>query len=281
MKVFKTVQEIEGFVNRQKTQQYIIGFVPTMGALHKGHTSLIQEAKNRGCVAICSIYVNPKQFNNKADLDSYPITIEDDIQILEKNGCDAVFIPSNDEIYPKETRKVFDFSPLDQVMEGIGRPGHFNGVGLVVERLFDIIKPNYTFFGKKDFQQLAIVKHLVKSLNLDVNVVACPTIREVSGLAMSSRNTRLSPNAREQAAEIYKALKYTKQNTLKKTVKELKEEVERMILSNPLFKLEYFEIADGNLLQPIHNWEDANFIVAFIAVEVEGVRLLDNITLIG
>lgn len=253
-----------------------IGFVPTMGALHKGHLSLIEKAKEENDIVICSIFVNPIQFNNPEDLEKYPRDIEMDSKLLEAIGCDYLFSPNQDEVYSEKPNEEFDFSGLDKVMEGKQRPGHFNGVAVIVSRLFDWIKPHRAYFGEKDFQQLAIIKAMVGNLGLDIEIIPCPIIREEDGLAMSSRNQRLSPQARAIAPKINSILR--KSNSLKENISitQVKSFVINEFKLVKEFDLEYFEIVDAITLEPI-NQISPNGVVGCVAVSLEGVRLIDVI----
>lgn len=276
MQVFYTVKEIQSFLSGQKS----IGFVPTMGALHQAHISLIDISKKENQITVCSIFVNPKQFNKKEDLVQYPRNIESDLAKLKEANCDVVFVPSVDEVYPKEVKKVFDFGLLSEVMEAEHRPGHFNGVAIVIERFFEILTPTNAYFGEKDFQQLAVIKALVKQIKSTVKIVGCPIFREESGLAMSSRNERLTIIEKVIASEISKALTFIKENKKKYSIAELKVIFSTKIKEHNLLKLEYFEIANANTLQPINNWNEAEMFIAFTAVNISGVRLIDNMTII-
>lgn len=275
---FDSIKPLQEYleVNPNKT----IGFVPTMGALHKGHISLIKNAQLNCDIVVCSIFVNPKQFNKQQDLDNYPNTIERDLKNLEECNCDIVFVPSVLEIYPKNsTEKSYDFGSLATEMEGEHRPGHFDGVAQVIERFFQIINPDYAFFGEKDYQQLAIVRALTKQLNLKVKIIGCPTVREPSGLAMSSRNERLTEEEKKAASKIFKCLKYISENKEKYSVKEIKQYFINNIDNDPHLKTEYFEIADSITLKKIKDWKECGQPIAFTAVNVRDVRLIDNITI--
>jgi pantoate--beta-alanine ligase len=276
MLVYKSVKELTQFLlqNKHKT----IGFVPTMGALHQGHLSLINLSKNKAELTICSIFVNPIQFNKKEDLDNYPRTIDADTLKLESVNCDVLFLPSVDEMYPTKAYNDFDFGDLATVMEGEHRPGHFNGVANVIQRFFEIIKPMYAFFGEKDFQQLAIVRALTKQLHLSIEIIGCPILREESGLAMSSRNERLTADERTRAAIIYRSLLNIKTSYKNITIEKAKANFKDAIEDEQL-ALEYIEFADGNTLQPIKKWSETNYCVAFVAVNVGKVRLIDNLTI--
>ncbi len=277
MNVFEKAVELNQFLLSAREKGKSVGFVPTMGALHNGHSSLINKAKHENEVVVASIFVNPTQFNNPDDLKKYPRTIEADKELLQKNGCDVLFFPSIDEIYPQKDTTVFDLGGLDTLMEGKFRPGHFNGVAMVVKRLFEIVQPNNAYFGEKDFQQLAIIRYMVKSENLPVNIIGCPTLRETSGLAMSSRNTRLTEQEKAEAAAIYKALIEAKANTKTATPQKVKKIFEESIRQNPVFKFEYFEIVDSEALLPVEEWNSKRKAVGCVALWIRDVRLIDNI----
>jgi pantoate--beta-alanine ligase len=283
MLIYKSVNELQQFLTENKhlpdgKAGKTIGFVPTMGALHQGHLSLIEASQQKADVTICSIFVNPIQFNKQEDLDNYPRNVDADVLKLESVNCDVLFLPSVEEMYPNKQYKNFEFGNLAEVMEGEHRPGHFNGVANVIERFFEIIHPNYAFFGEKDFQQLAIVKALTKQLELKTEIVGCLILREDSGLAMSSRNERLSVTQKKDAAIIFEALSFIKQNYLKYTIAEHKNYFSKTISAKKM-ELEYIEFADGNTLQPIQNFNETNYCVVFIAVHVGKVRLIDNVTI--
>jgi pantoate--beta-alanine ligase len=257
-----------------------IGFIPTMGALHQGHLSLVAEAKKTTDKVVVSIFVNPTQFDKKEDLINYPTTIDNDLDLLKNIGCDFVFIPSTKEMYEQNIQsQSFDFDQLDKVMEGAHRKGHFDGVGTIVKRLFEIVKPNYAFFGEKDFQQLQIIKKMVKKEHLPVTIISVPIYRESDGLAMSSRNARLSKAHREAAPFIYKTLKTAKELFGIKNAVEVTEWVAKEFQKHPLLKLEYFTIADETSLKPIQKYKSTQKYRAFIAVFAGSIRLIDNIAL--
>lgn len=276
MQVFKETNKLKIELSSQKGKGKKIGFVPTMGALHKGHISLVQQSLNENDLTVCSIFINPTQFNNKSDLLKYPRTLEADLNLLQEAGCNLVFTPAVEEIYPETDTRVFDFGNLDKVMEGKYRAGHFNGVAQVVSRLFDIVQPNKAYFGEKDFQQLAIIKSLTLQLNLPVEIVPCPIVRENDGLAMSSRNKLLSPAHRKSSTLISKTLYIALQ---KKSVplEELKTWVKQTINSDKNLKVEYFEIVDFDSLHSLSNWADSKKPIGCIAVFAGKVRLIDNI----
>lgn len=276
MQIFTQINDIQTSIGFLKKEIHTIGFVPTMGALHAGHLSLIEKAQTENDIVVCSIFVNPVQFNNKEDFDKYPVQYDVDIELLKKNGCDVLFIPSVKEMYPEAPNENFSFGQLENVMEGAFRPGHFNGVAIVVKKLFEIIKPDKAYFGEKDFQQLMIIQALVRQLNFDIEIVPCPIIREADGLAMSSRNVRLTLHQRAIAPQIYALLKNCVEHSAIASVAEVKEEFIAKISAFPEFKLDYFEIADENSLQLISSWEDSKSPRAFAAIFMENVRLIDN-----
>ena len=259
-----------------------IGFVPTMGALHQGHISLVTEAQKYCNIVVVSIFVNPAQFNNPDDLASYPRTVEADCAMLGKAGADIVLIPSEKEIYPTSQSSDVDLGGLDSTGEGPRRPGHFTGVARVVTRLFDIVKPQYAFFGEKDFQQLAIIRHFTKELNYPVQVISCPTIRERDGVAMSSRNMLLSDSHRNAAPHIFATLLKAKEMCSKQehpNIKEITEWIKTQIDSNPLLKVEYAEPVQPLTMKVVTEWESACDIQLCVAVYAGKVRLIDNIKL--
>jgi pantoate--beta-alanine ligase len=298
MIILKSKLETQKFLNNLRNQQHTIGFVPTMGALHQGHISLINNAKAECNVVIASIFVNPTQFNDLNDLKNYPRTFEADCQMLEKAGCDAVFAPEIAEMYTLEELerknnpdsyrdedktwtegKIVDFGALEKVMEGAHRPGHFNGVAQVVSKLFRIVEPNKAYFGQKDFQQLAIIRSMVEQLNMPIQIIACPILREQNGLAMSSRNERLTPEQRKTAALISKTLFQVKDLQQSKTIAELQSFAKQQLNAEPQFKLEYFEIADVKTLQPVTEYKANQERIACVALKLGEIRLIDNILL--
>ncbi len=279
MFIFKRVTDLQRFVERQKKEGKLVGFVPTMGALHEGHMSLIKRANDESEISVCSIFVNPTQFNDKDDLKKYPRPIEKDIELLIANACDVLFLPEVEDVYPKGPKPlVIDFGKLDKVMEGAFREGHFAGVAQVVKRLLDIVLPDKLFMGQKDFQQFTIIQNMIDQLDIPTELVVCDIMREKSGLAMSSRNVRLSEKGRKAATLLHKTLKAAK----KKVNSSTPEKVEKWALKElaaPGFEPEYFTIADGYTLQPIKEFSDTDYVVACIAVWHEGVRLIDNMIL--
>jgi len=277
LKIFNTVDGIRDEVVAMRAKGLSIGFVPTMGALHEGHLSLLHQAIEENDISICSIFVNPIQFNNEQDLSKYPRTLDDDCKKLEKASCDLVFAPSVDVMYPDGENEKFYFGPLEEVMEGAHRPGHFNGVAVVVKRLFEICLPHRAYFGEKDFQQLMIIKVLVKQVNMPVEIIGCPIIREDDGLAMSSRNARLSPEERVNAAFIYKALSKIKMRAGQKPLEDILSRITERLNSVPGMKVEYLQVADENTLLPIKYWDDAENIRVFVATFLGEIRLIDNL----
>jgi len=259
-----------------------LGFVPTMGALHNGHISLVEDAKRKCPLIVVSIYVNPTQFNDKEDLKNYPRTIEADLALLNKHlrKEDIVFTPDDKEVYPEEDKRIFSFGNLDNVMEALNRPGHFNGVGLVVSRLFDIVRPDMAFFGLKDFQQVAVIKSLVRQLKLVVKIVDCPIVREPDGLAMSSRNRLLEKDIREKAPVIFKTISRAAEMIGDNDVPVIKKFVKSTIEKEEGFRIEYFEIVDDIDLIPVSNKrsiKEGKHYFGCIAVKAGKIRLIDNI----
>ncbi|MDY6800289.1 MAG: pantoate--beta-alanine ligase [Bacteroidota bacterium] len=277
MKILKKRTEVVAELSLLKQQGKSIGFVPTMGALHQGHLSLIECSNKKDDITVVSIFVNPTQFNNPKDFEKYPRILEDDLEQLKKVKCDLLFVPSNEEIYPEEDKREFDFGHLDKVMEGAHRPGHFKGVGLVVSKLFEIVNPHRAYFGEKDFQQIAIIKKLIKILNFSIEIVSCPIIREKDGLAMSSRNMRLTFEQRKNVSLIAKTLFEAREKAKLLSVKETQEWVINTINKNPYLDVEYFEIVDENTLLSVENWKQPGNKRGCIAVNVGDIRLIDNI----
>ncbi len=278
MKIIHSIQELQTELARFRNEGKRIGFVPTMGALHAGHISLVENSTKDNEVTVVSIFVNPTQFNDPDDLQKYPRTLEADCALLSAAGDVIVFAPEVKEMYPQPDTRRFDYAPLDTVMEGRFRPGHFNGVCQIVSKLFDAVMPHRAYFGEKDFQQLAIIRKLVQSMQYPIDIVGCPIVREADGLAMSSRNTRLSAREREIALKIsetlFKSRTFAEAHTLAGTLAFVVDTIGTV----EGLQLEYFEIVDGNTLQRISNWEEASFVVGCIAVWCGKVRLIDNIT---
>lgn len=277
MKVIQTIKELRAELALYRQKGKTIGFVPTMGALHEGHASLVRRAVVENDVVVVSDFVNPTQFNDPKDLQKYPRTLEADCELLEKEGVTFVFAPSVEEIYPEPDTRRFSYAPLDTVMEGKYRPGHFNGVCQIVSKLFLIVEPHFAYFGEKDFQQLTIVREMAIRMDMPVQIVGCPIVREEDGLALSSRNARLSAEERVQALAIsrtlFESLSYSKTHT----VSETQFFVEKAIANSEGLELEYFELVDGDTLQKISSWEETDYVVGCIAVYCGGVRLIDNI----
>lgn len=280
MLTFSKITETQTFLDNERKQGLSIGFVPTMGALHEGHLQLMRRAKKENDLLVVSIFVNPIQFNNPKDLEKYPRNLEADKELLESVGCDVLFSPDTQEMYPEEVKEKFDFGALETVMEGAHRPGHFNGVAIVVKKLFNIVKPDRAYFGEKDFQQLAIIQKLVEIENLDIEIVPCPIVREVDGLAMSSRNARLTPEERAIAPNIFRILEYAKSKKESICAAPMKQMVINMFEANEDLQLEYFEIADDKNLQPVKSWESNKGVLGFVALQLGNVRLIDNIRFI-
>jgi len=281
MLIFNRQEDLKNHLKSVAKENTTIGFVPTMGALHQGHLSLIEKSLGENQVTVVSIFVNPTQFNNAEDLEKYPRTLEKDTQKIENVSKEVlVFAPSVEDIYNGNTVSAsFNFDGLENQMEGEHRPGHFDGVGTIVKRLFEIVHPTNAYFGEKDFQQLQIVKKMVEKHQMPVNVIGCPIFREQNGLAMSSRNERLSAQQREDASLIYKTLKTAKEKFGTESAKEVTSWVEGVFKKNPEFKLEYFQIADEDQLLPIQEKDNSKKYRAFIAVFINSIRLIDNISL--
>ncbi len=281
MIIHKTVDGIEkklrSFINEHKT----IGFVPTMGALHDGHISLIRSSKEQNDCTVCSIFVNPTQFNDKEDFKKYPVTIEKDILLLERSGADILFLPSANEIYPEGTDKLrhYDLGSLETILEGAYRPGHFQGVCQVVDRLLSIIKPTVLYLGQKDYQQCMVLKKMMEETGSPTKITLSPTLREASGLAMSSRNMRLNEQDKTKAAAIYETLLFIKQNISSSEIQTLKAQAAEMLLQNGFDKVDYVEIANAETLAPVSVWDGEAKLVALVAAFIGGVRLIDNMFL--
>lgn len=289
MHKFETVSSIKEALAKAKAEGKTIGLVPTMGALHEGHLSLIRRAAKENDVAVVSMFVNPIQFNNKEDLEKYPRTIDADLKLVEGvEGTVFAFVPSVEEMYPEPVKQEYHFGPLEEVMEGPQRPGHFSGVAVVVRRLFDIAEPKRAYFGEKDYQQLAIIRNLIEQIHYDIEIVACPIVRADDGLALSSRNMRLSPAARAIAPAIYDTLQQAAEMAEYEDVDEVKEWVMSTLASfhevnaeqcpdGLMFEPEYFEVVNARTLQPIEDWDETgdDGAVGCIAVWLDGVRLID------
>ncbi len=276
MKILETADAIKTYRESVKKTSKTIGLVPTMGALHDGHLSLIDAAKKECDIVVVSIFVNPTQFNDPFDLKNYPRTPEKDIKMLSKRHVDVLFLPGIHDIYPHPDTRVFKFGPLEEVMEGKYRPGHFNGVAQVVSILFDLVKPYKAYFGQKDFQQLTIIKELVKQLDMNIEIVSCPIIREENGLAMSSRNRLLSEKDKNNASLIYKTLKDLMERKGKMNPPDLTKWGRKKLEAHPALELEYLQIVNTKDLKPARKWTGPEEQVACAAVKINNVRLIDN-----
>ena len=277
MEIVHTIKDLQAALAVLRAQGKTVGLVPTMGALHAGHASLVKRCVAENDAAVVSVFVNPTQFNDKNDLAKYPRTLEADCSLLEQCGAAFAFAPSVEEMYPEPDTRQFSYAPLDTVMEGKYRPGHFNGVCQIVSKLFEAVKPDRAYFGEKDFQQLAIIREMVRQLKFPLEIVGCPIVREEDGLALSSRNARLSAEERQQALKISQTLFASRDFAKTHTVAETQKFVEDAIEAAPGLRLEYFELVDGNTLQKIANWEDTQYAVGCITVFCGEVRLIDNI----
>ncbi len=277
MTICGTIIEVNRLISEHRNSSKRIGFVPTMGALHEGHLSLLKTSKKECDISICSIFVNPTQFNDKNDLLRYPRMPEKDCKMLEGNGCDIVFMPSVEEIYPQPDTRTFDFGNIDKVLEGEHRPGHFNGVAQVVSRLFDIVKPDKAFFGLKDYQQVMVIKKLVEQLHLPIEIVACPILRESDGLAMSSRNMLLNAEERKAASLIPKIMTEAKKLSSKMPLADLKNKLLEEIKTEPLLKPDYIEFCNADTLETVSEINSKEKIICLAAIFSGKIRLIDNI----
>ena len=280
MEIFKQIAPLKAFLRDFKRAGKSVGLVPTMGALHAGHVSLFRTARAENQVTVGSIFVNPIQFTNQNDLLKYPRTLEKDTELLQTVGCDVLFVPDNQEMYPERTTISIDFGGLDKVMEGEFRPGHFSGVALVVSKLFNIVQPDQAYFGQKDWQQFAIIRKLTEELNFNINLHSVATLREADGLALSSRNLRLTPEERKKANIFYKALLEAR-NALNEgtSLTRVKNRVREMVEANPGVILEYFELADSKNLNLLENVEQSRQPIMCIAGYIGEIRLIDNMFL--
>lgn len=279
MIIYKKVIDISVFIESTRRINDSIGFVPTMGALHQGHLSLIEESKKDCNLTVCSIFVNPTQFNDKSDFEKYPVTLEADIALLESVGCDVLFIPTVREIYPDNNIDYYDLGLLEEILEGKYRSGHFQGVCQIVSRLLDVVRPSIVFVGQKDYQQCMVIKKLIQIKGIDASVVICPTKREFTGLAMSSRNVRLSVDGKVAATAIYKSLLFVKESISYLPLNDVKEQVETALFKNGFSQIDYVELCDATSLKPITYWDSTTPIVVLIAATIEGVRLIDNLVI--
>lgn len=277
MKVVNTKKELRKLLDADRAAGKTVGLVPTMGALHDGHLSLIERARKDNDVVVVSVFVNPTQFNNPEDLRTYPRTIEADCEKMNTAGVDYAFVPDVEEMYPEPDTRVFDLGSVAEVMEGAMRPGHFNGVAQIVSKLFDIVKPDRSYFGEKDFQQIAVIRRMAELEGFDLEIIACPIKREADGLALSSRNVRLTEEQREVAPLIHKTLESSKEWAADHSVDETIRYVTEEINSFPHMQVEYYQIVDGNTMQPISQWSDTDYAVGCITVYCGEVRLIDNI----
>ena len=277
MEIVHTVRDLQAALAALRAQGKTVGLVPTMGALHAGHASLVKRSVAENDATVVSVFVNPTQFNDKTDLEKYPRTLEADCRLLDECGAAIAFAPSVEEVYPEPDTRHFSYAPLDTVMEGKYRPGHFNGVCQVVSKLFDMVKPDRAYFGEKDFQQLAIIREMVRQMHFPLQIVGCPIVREADGLALSSRNKRLTAEQRTQALQISQTLFASVEYAKEHTVQDTRQFVEDRIAAAPGLRLEYFELVDGNTLQSIARWEDTIYAVGCITVFCGDVRLIDNI----
>ena len=279
MKIFEKVVDLQNELFEVRRQGKTVGLVPTMGALHDGHASLVRQSVQQNDVTVVSVFLNPTQFNDKGDLDRYPRTLAADCKLLEACGADYVFAPSVSEMYPTPDTRHFEFPPQSTVMEGAKRPGHFNGVCQVVSRLFYITRPNRAYFGEKDWQQIAVVKRLVGFINMNIEIVECPIVRDEDGLAKSSRNSLLSADERAIAPNIYKVLKSSTSEAEKMSVQQLHDKVVADINAIEGLEVEYFDIVDGNTLLAVQSWDDTPYVVGCITVYCgkTPIRLIDHI----
>lgn len=277
MNIYKTAEELRSFVTEERKQGHRIAFVPTMGALHEGHLSLVRRALKENDCCIVSVFVNPTQFNNPRDLETYPRTLDADSRLLASIGTTALFAPEVETIYPEPDTRVFHVGAVAEVMEGKYRPGHFNGVMQVVSRLFDLAQPDCAYFGEKDFQQIAVLRALAREIKSPVEIIACPIVREEDGLARSSRNTLLSEEGRAQAPNIYRILSESRAWSKELSPKAVIERATQLLDAIPTLRVEYFEIVDADTLQPITRWEDSPKPHGCITVYCGDVRLIDNI----
>jgi pantoate--beta-alanine ligase len=279
MKQISTEKELKAALTAVQKSKKSMGFVPTMGALHHGHISLIEACKKQCDITIVSIFVNPTQFNDKKDFERYPRTIEKDLALLKKAGVDLVFLPDEKLIYPKPDKRKFNFGKLDQVLEGKHRPGHFNGVAQVVSRLLELIKPDKLFLGQKDYQQVMIIRELIRQLKRPAKVIVCPTVRDEDNLAMSSRNALLSDEEYDEATFIPLWMEEVKKLAARYKVSQIKTRIETLVSQREMMKLDYFEICNSETLEPIKEFADADRPIALIAVYVGRIRLIDNLLL--
>ncbi|MES2133087.1 MAG: pantoate--beta-alanine ligase [Bacteroidota bacterium] len=276
MLVFDKIKELKQHLALKRLKGATVGFVPTMGALHEGHISLIGISKKETDITVCSIFVNPTQFNNAGDLTKYPRTPQKDIALLEAAGCDVLYMPDVKDVYPENDTRKFNFGYLDTILEGEHRPGHFNGVGQVVSILLEGVDPDKAYFGSKDYQQVMVVKDLVKQLHLRAEIVACPILREADGLAMSSRNMRLNPEERKVAGLVPIMMQKAREIVKQKGILAAKAFITDFTNKQPLMKLDYYEVCNANTLEPLKDYSSQQQAISLIAVFVGNVRLIDN-----
>lgn len=278
MIIFKHGKELQNYLEKEKALKHSVGFVPTMGALHEGHLSLLRECKIVSTITVASIFVNPTQFNNAEDLIKYPRPVTNDIFILEESGCDILFLPDENEIYPDEDskKKSFDLGVLETILEGKFRPGHFQGVCLIMEKLLNTVNPDFLFLGQKDYQQCLIIKKLTELISKKTDIIICPIFREKSGLAMSSRNIRLNSSERETASELYQSLLFIKENLTSGNFSKLKSDVLQRLVSKG-FKIEYLELPKRDNLEIVADFKKDEKLIILIAAFISNVRLIDNI----
>ena len=276
MHILKTRGELADFLADQ-ARSHSIGLVPTMGALHQGHLSLIASSAGENELTVCSIFVNPTQFTDARDLETYPRPVESDIEQLRQTDCDALFMPAVADMYPGQEHWNIDLGELDGLMEGKFRPGHYQGVTQVVKKLFDLVRPVRAYFGQKDYQQFLVIKRMVGIFSIPVELVCCPTLREADGLAMSSRNIHLSPGERKEASLLSKALFMIKEDAAHLDPRQARDKALALLSSSPLIKVEYLEIADAETLRPVGDWEKAASVIALVAVKLGQTRLIDNL----
>ena len=277
MEVVTKIADLQKKIAEIRTNGGTVGLVPTMGALHNGHLELVKRCVAENSICVVSVFVNPTQFNDKNDLLHYPRTLDADCKLLESAGCVIAFAPEVEEMYPVEDTRVFNLGAVAEVMEGKYRPGHFNGVAQIVSKLFDAVQPDRAYFGEKDFHQIAVIRSMVKLLNYPVEIVACPIVREDDGMALSSRNLRLTPEQRKNAVSIsqtlFKSRTFAEQHPVAETI----DYVVNTLNSVPDLDVEYFEIVNGNTLLSVNDWSDSDYIVGCITVYCGEVRLIDNI----
>lgn len=275
MKIFNSKQAVRTYLDELRSKSKSIGFVPTMGALHDGHLSLIEQARKKADIIVCSIFVNPTQFNDKKDLENYPRPVEEDIKKLEQAECDILFLPDVNEMYSSSENWSIELDNLDKILEGKIRPGHYQGVTQIVNKLFNIIKPDFAFFGQKDYQQFMVISYMVKKLRIKVDLILCPIIRDKDGLAMSSRNIYLSANDRKNALALFKALSKCRELFKTKSINQLKAEIISYLKSAPGIEMEYFEIYNAKSFQ-IAKSKRTGSIIALVAAKVGPIRIIDN-----